>query len=101
MKMRDLISSNTSIINAEPYQHIILVSTCLFGLLCTVWIAVWIVLKRDPMLKVRDLISDIKSIDDAEPLQQHPRFDMTFWLPGHYINRYIDRPEARFKAESA
>ena len=65
-----------------------------FDFLGTVWIAVWIVLKHDPTLKVRELISDNKSVDDAEPLQQCPRFDISFQPPVHCLDRCMNHPEA-------
>jgi len=68
LKVRSLISDDKSVDDAEPLQQHprFYIS---YGFLCTVWIAMWIILKRDLKLKVRDLISDNKTIDNAEPLQ--------------------------------
>lgn len=70
-----------------------------FSFLDTVWIAVWIVLKHNPKLKVCKLISNNKSLDNTEPLQQHPHFNISFQLPVHCLDDSMDRPEAQPEAE--
>lgn len=87
--------------NARPRRRCHPTQVSPFGFLGAVWIALWIVLKHDPNLKVCGLISDNKSIDDAEPLRQRPRFNISFQLPVHCLDHCLDRPEARPEAEGA